>query len=151
MEYRKLNYSTDKGFSLIEILVVLIIIGILAGISINSLGRTMHYSEDKEFKSILYFIESNIEHTLISGETIKLDINEDTISVTKNNDKIDEMKLNAFKLGIENVENNEIDNRFSLTINQLNLLKKIEFFTISDSQKNKLNLSMNGLEIKDSE
>ena len=151
MEYRKLNYSTNKGFSLIEILVVLIIIGILAGISINSLGRTMHYSVDKEFKSILYFIESNIGHTLISGETIKLDINEDTISVTKNNDKIDEMKLNTFRLGIENVENNEIDTRFSLTINQLNLLKKIELFTISDSQKNKLYLSMNGLEIKDSE
>ena len=36
------------------------------------------------------------------------------------------MKLNTFRLGIENVENNEIDTKFSLTINQLNLLKNIE-------------------------
>ena len=151
MEYRKLSYAREGGFSLIEILVVLIIIGILAGISLNSIGRTIHYSDNNELDTISSFINSNIKHVLISGETVKISINKNKISATSHKNKIDEIKLKFFQIGRENKEINEINTEFSLIINQPNLLKTIELVAFSDTYSKKLYLSMNGLEAKNSD
>ena len=58
MEFRRIKNRNHLGFSLIEVLIVLIIIGIAGSISISGFGSMMNESEKKEVRKIILFLKN---------------------------------------------------------------------------------------------
>ena len=82
---------SHRGFSLIEILIVLIIIGIAGSISISGFGSAINNSEKREVKKIIEFLNDKIIHVLQTGEVLQIDFD---INSAKVNNKEEFIKFN---------------------------------------------------------
>ena len=141
--------SSKAGFSLIEILVILVIISILATITVNGLGKIGKETDQHQFNKIIKFLNSNIIHSLISGETITLEFVENKITAKNNNTEINKIELNHFFFEDYKLNNKEHVPKFDIYINQSNLLKNENIKIIHHSILYNLNLSINGVKIEE--
>ena len=145
MELRKLKKNSHRGFSLIEILIVLIIIGIAGSISISGFGSAINNSEKREIKKIIEFLNDKIIHVLQTGEVLQIDFD---INSAKVNNKEEFIELNNIIFQKKTADMKNITNEFQIHLSHKNLLDNIFVILKETSQEKKLKLGLNGVEIQ---
>lgn len=122
MESRRVNIPIHKGFTLIEVLVVLILIGIAGSISINGLGKSLKNSDQNEVKKFIEFMDTNVNHVFQTGETIKIHFNNREAKVIKNEIIKEEFKFKKIFIeqSLDNIGSSTTD--FQIHLNQKQLI-----------------------------
>ena len=146
MESRRVKIFYHKGFTLIEVLVVLIIIGIASSLTINGLGNSLKNNKD-ESTELVELLDRNINHVFQTGETIKIYFDTNQAKVIKNETIKEEFKFK--KIFIEQSLNDmrsSTDN-FHIHLNQKQLIDTITILLSEDAKKTKLILGVNGVKI----
>ena len=89
MEFRQLVYASKSGFTLIETLIVLLIIGILSSITVIGLGNILKETNQQQFSKIINFFNN------------QRNIQKYNINVLKNEkSKIIKSKINILTLSL---------------------------------------------------
>ena len=145
MELRKLKKNSHRGFSLIEILIVLIIIGIAGSISISGFGSAINNSEKREVKKIIEFLNDKIIHVLQTGEVLQIDFD---INSAKVNNKEDFIKFNNIIFQKKTADIKNITNEFQIYLYYKKLMDNIIKILKETSHEKKLKLGLNGVEIQ---
>lgn len=148
MESRRITKECSRGFSLVEILIVLIIIGIAGSISISGLGSAIKSNERNEEKNFVQFLNSSINHVYKSGETIKIVFTPNSAITLNNNHEID--KFNFKKITVEQTTSDmkSFTNEFQIHINQKILTDSLQIIIKENSNRKKLVLGINGVQIQ---
>ena len=145
MEFRRIKNKNRLGFSLIEVLIVLIIIGIAGSISISGFGSMMNKSEKKEVRKIILFLDSKINHVFQTGEALDIQFKKEEIKVSG---KLDTLKLENIMIEQQAADMKSVTNEFDIYLNHKNLIDSIYLTLKESSQEIKLKLGLNGAEIQ---
>ena len=145
MEFRRIENKDRLGFSLIEVLIVLIIIGIAGSISISGFGSMMNKSEKKEVRKIILFLDSKINHVFQTGEALDIQFKKEEIKVSG---KLDTLKLKNIMIEQQATDMKSVTNEFDIYLNHKNLIDSIYLTLKESSQEIKLKLGLNGAEIQ---
>ena len=145
MEFRRIKNKNRLGFSLIEVLIVLIIIGIASSISISGFGSMMNESEKKEVRKIILFLDSKINHVFQTGEALDIQFKKKEIKVSG---KLDTLKLKNIMIEQQATDMKSVTNEFDIYLNHKNLIDSIYLTLKEPSQEIKLKLGLNGAEVQ---
>ena len=145
MEFRRIKNKNRLGFSLIEVLIVLIIIGIAGSISISGFGSMINKSERKEVGRIILFLDSKINHVFQTGEAIDIQFKKEEIKVSG---KLDTLKLKNIMIEQQAADMKSVTNEFDIYLNHKNLIDSIYLTLKEPSQEIKLKLGLNGAEVQ---
>ena len=145
MEFRRIKNRNHLGFSLIEVLIVLIIIGIAGSISISGFGSMINKSEKKEVGRIILFLDSKINHVFQTGEALDIQFKKEEIKVSG---KLDTLKLENIMIEQQAANMKSVTNEFDIYLNHKNLIDSIYLTLKESSQEIKLKLGLNGTEIQ---
>ena len=141
MEFRRIKNKNRLGFSLIEVLIVLIIIGIAGSISISGFGSMMNESEKKEVRKIILFLDSKINHVFQTGEALDIQFKKEEIKVSG---KLDTLKLKNIMIEQQAADMKSVTNEFDIYLNHKSLIDSIYLTLKEPSQEIKLKLGLNG-------
>ena len=145
MEFRRIKNRNHLGFSLIEVLIVLIIIGIAGSISISGFGSMMNESEKKEVRKIILFLDSKINHVFQTGEALDIQFKKEGIKVSG---KLDTLKLKNIIIEQQAADMKSVTNEFDIFLNHKSLIDSIYLTLKEPSQEIKLKLGLNGAEVQ---
>ena len=145
MEFRRIKNKNSLGFSLIEVLIVLIIIGIAGSISISGFGSMMNESEKKEVRKIILFLDSKINHVFQTGEALDIQFKKEEIKVSG---KLDTLKLKNIMIEQQAADMKSVTNEFDIFLNHKSLIDSIYLTLKEPSQEIKLKLGLNGAEVQ---
>ena len=145
MEFRRIENKNRLGFSLIEVLIVLIIIGIAGSISISGFGSMMNESEKKEVRKIILFLDSKINHVFQTGEALDIQFKKEEIKVSG---KLDTLKLKNIMIEQQAADMKSVTNEFDIFLNHKSLIDSIYLTLKEPSQEIKLKLGLNGAEVQ---
>ena len=145
MEFRRIKNKNRLGFSLIEVLIVLIIIGIAGSISISGFGSMMNKSEKKEVRKIILFLVSKINHVFQTGEALDIQFKKEEIKVSG---KLDTLKLKNIMIEQQAADMKSVTNEFDIYLNHKSLIDSIYLTLKEPSQEIKLKLGLNGAEVQ---
>jgi prepilin-type N-terminal cleavage/methylation domain-containing protein len=145
LEFRRIKNKNRLGFSLIEVLIVLIIIGIAGSISISGFGSMMNESEKKEVRKIILFLDSKINHVFQTGEALDIQFKKEQIKVSG---KLDTLKLKNIMIEQQAADMKSVTNEFDIFLNHKSLIDSIYLTLKEPSQEIKLKLGLNGAEVQ---
>lgn len=145
MEFRRIKNKNRLGFSLIEVLIVLIIIGIAGSISISGFGSMMNESEKKEVRKIILFLDSKINHVFQTGEALDIQFKKEEIKVSG---KLDTLKLENIMIEQQAANMKSVTNEFDIYLNHKSLIDSIYLTLKEPSQEIKIKLGLNGAEVQ---
>jgi prepilin-type N-terminal cleavage/methylation domain-containing protein len=145
LEFRRIENKNRLGFSLIEVLIVLIIIGIAGSISISGFGSMMNESEKKEVRKIILFLDSKINHVFQTGEALDIQFKKEEIKVSG---KLDTLKLKNIMIEQQAADMKSVTNEFDIFLNHKSLIDSIYLTLKEPSQEIKLKLGLNGAEVQ---
>ena len=145
MEFRRIKNKNRLGFSLIEVLIVLIIIGIAGSISISGFGSMMNKSEKKEVRKIILYLDSKINHVFQTGEALDIQFKKEEIKVSG---KLDTLKLKNIMIEYQATDMKSVTNKFDIYLNHKSLIDSIYLTLREPSQEIKLKLGLNGAEVQ---
>ena len=145
MEFRRIENKNRLGFSLIEVLIVLIIIGIAGSISISGFGSMINKSERKEVGRIILFLDSKINHVFQTGEALDIQFKKEEIKVSG---KLDTLKLKNIMIEQQAADMKSVTNEFDIFLNHKSLIDSIYLTLKEPSQEIKLKLGLNGAEVQ---
>ena len=130
MEFKRVKHGLQQGFTLIEILVVLIIVGIISTFAISSFNNSIFNRNDNDLNSFNKFINYYVDHALISSDTIYLEFKNQNIIAKINDEKIKTYSLNNLSFETQAFDDQIIINQNSLynTI-RLNFVYNNEIYT----------------------
>ena len=145
MELRGLKQKNHRGFSLIEILIVLVIIGIAGSISISGFGSAINKNEKRELKKIIQFLDSKINHVFQTGEVLEIQFNHMDATIK---DKSDSLHLNGIMFQQYRSDIKNMTNKFNIYLSQKSLIETIHLSLKESSKETKLKLGLNGVEVQ---
>ena len=130
MEFKRVKHDLQQGFTLIEILVVLIIVGIISTFAISSFNNSIFNRNDNDLNTFNKFINYYVDHALITGDTIYLEFKNQNIIAKINGQKIKTYSLNNLSFETQAFDDQIIINQNSLynTI-RLNFVYNNEIYT----------------------
>ncbi len=120
MEFIRLIRKSSSGFTLIETLVVLVIIGVLATFAITGFNNSYLNNNNNDLQSLKKFIDFQVAQSIITGEAISLNFYDEQITASGDKVYLQSYKLNNFE--ISNLNKNEI-----IRLDNYKLSKIIQF------------------------
>ena len=87
MEFERVK-SKKNGFTLIETLVVLVIIGVMATFTISGFNNIYLNNNEDNPKSLKKFINYHVDHSIITGESVTIHVDEHQLISSVNNKSI---------------------------------------------------------------
>ena len=139
MEFKRLKYDLQQGFTLIEILVVLIIVGIITTFAISSFNNSVFNRSDDDLNTFNKFINYYVDHTLISGDTVYLEFKNQNVIARINGQKAKTYNLNSL-----NFETLKFDDQ--IIINQNSLYNTIKLNFVYNNEIYKSIINLNGID-----
>ena len=139
MEFKRLKYDLQQGFTLIEILVVLIIVGIVSTFAISSFNNTFLNRKNNDLNSFISFINYHVDHSIISGDTVYLEFQNKNIVA-----KINGQKTKTYSHNDLNFETQKFKDQ--IIINQNSLYNTITLDFVYNTQFYEGIISFNGIE-----
>ena len=138
MEFERVK-SKKNGFTLIETLVVLVIIGVMASFTISGFNNIYLNSDDDNPKSLKKFINYHVDHSIITGESVTIHVDEHQLISSINNKSI---KLS----NISDIKFNDKTSGSVIFVDQINLIKNLYVtFTYKDELYEGI-VNLNGLQ-----
>ena len=138
MEFERVE-SKKNGFTLIETLVVLVIIGVMASFTISGFNNIYLDNNEDNPKSLKKFINYHVDHSIITGESVTIHIDEHQLISSINNKSI---KL----LNISDIKFNNKTSGSVIFVDQINLIKNLHVtFTYKDELHEGI-VNLNGLQ-----
>ena len=120
MEFIRLIRKSSGGFTLIETLVVLVIIGVLATFAITGFNNTYLNNNNNDLQSFKKFIDLQVTQSIITGETISLNFYDEQITASG-----DKVYLQSYKLN--NIEISNLNKNKIIRLDNYKLSKIIQF------------------------
>ena len=139
MEFKRVKHDLQQGFTLIEILVVLIIVGIISTFAISSFNNSIFNRNDNDLNSFNKFINYYVDHALISSDTIYLEFKNQNIIV-----KINGQKIKTYSLNNLSFETQAFDDQ--IIINQNSLYNTIRLNFVYNNEIYKSIINLNGID-----
>ncbi len=138
MEFERVK-SKKNGFTLIETLVVLVIIGVMASFTISGFNNIYLDNNKDNLNSLKKFIDDQVDHSIITGETIKIHVDGYQLISNSNNKRI---KLT----NISNLKFNSKKQDSVIFIDQINLIKNIQVTFTYKKELHEGIVNLNGLQ-----
>ena len=139
MEFKRVKHDLQQGFTLIEILVVLIIVGIISTFAISSFNNSIFNRNDNDLNSFNKFINYYVDHALITGDTIYLEFKNQNIIA-----KINGQKAKIYSLNNLNFETQAFDDQ--IIINQNSLYNTIRLNFVYNNEIYTSIINLNGID-----
>ena len=117
MEFERVK-SKKNGFTLIETLVVLVIIGVMASFTISGFNNIYLDNNEDNPKSLKKFINYHVDHSIITGESVTINVDEHQLISSINNKTL---KLSH----ISNIKFNDKTSGSVIFVDQINLIKNL--------------------------
>ena len=142
MEFKRVKSDFQRGFTLIEILVVLIIVGIVSTFAISSFNNTFLNRKNNNLNSFISFINYHVDHSIISGDTVYLEFQNKNIVA-----KINGQKTKTYSQNDLNFETQKFKDQ--IIINQNSLYNTIKLDFVYNNQIYKGIISFNGIDYEE--
>ena len=140
MEFERIK-SKDNGFTLIETLVVLIIIGVMASFTISGFNNIyLDNDNDKNnLESLKKFINYHVDHSIITGEAVTIRIDGHQLVSSIKNKRIKLANISNLKFNYKNQDN-------VIFVDQINLLENIQVTFTYKEELHEGIVNLNGLQ-----
>ena len=142
MELKRLKSDFHRGFTLIEILVVLIIIGIASTFVISSFNNSFLNKKNNDLNSFISFINYHVDHSIISGDTVYLEFQNKNIVA-----KINGQKTKTYSQNDLNFETQKFKDQ--IIINQNSIYNTITLDFVYNNQIYEGIISFNGIDYEE--
>ena len=139
MEFKRVKRDLQQGFTLIEILVVLIIVGIISTFAISSFNNSIFNRNDNNLNTFNKFINYYVDHALISGDTVYLEFKNQNIIA-----KINGQKIKTYSLNNLSFKTKAFDDQ--IIINQNSLYNTIRLNFVYNNEIYKSIINLNGID-----
>ena len=139
MEFKRVKHDLQQGFTLIEILVVLIIVGIISTFAISSFNNSIFNRNDNDLNTFNKFINYYVDHALITGDTIYLEFKNQNIIA-----KINGQKTKTYSLNNLNFKTQAFDEQ--IIINQNSLYNTIRLNFVYNNENYTSIINLNGID-----
>jgi prepilin-type N-terminal cleavage/methylation domain-containing protein len=139
LEFKRVKHVLQQGFTLIEILVVLIIVGIISTFAISSFNNSIFHRNGNDLNTFIKFINYYVDHTLISGDTVYLEFQNQNVIA-----KIDGQKTKTYSLNNLNFETQTFGDQ--IIINQNSLYNTIRLNFVYNNETYKSIINLNGID-----
>ena len=139
MEFKRVKHDLQQGFTLIEILVVLIIVGIISTFAISSFNNSIFHRNGNNLNTFDKFINYYVDHALISGDTVYLEFKNQNIIAKINGQKIKTYSLNNLSFDTQAFDD-------QIIINQNSLYNTIRLNFVYNNEIYKSIINLNGID-----